>query len=82
MKSKYQNWLTDEGVEKIRGWVQSGLGRAEVAEKIGISPDTFTRWCRRFPKLAGLSGGAVHAAAPWTEGTGFIGQHSIASKSF
>lgn len=58
MKSKYQNWLTDEGVEKIRGWVQSGLGRAEVAEKIGISPDTFTRWCRRFPKLAGLSGGA------------------------
>lgn len=43
-RGKYREWLTEEGLRKIREWSRRGLKESEIAENIGISVRTFERW--------------------------------------
>lgn len=50
--SKYQEWLTQEGLLKIEGWARDGCTDKEIAANIGINPDTLYTWKKKFPILA------------------------------
>lgn len=42
--AKYKDWLTDEGLLKIKQWARLGLTDEQIAKNIGISNRTLTRW--------------------------------------
>lgn len=50
--SKYQEWLTKEGLLKLEGWARDGCTDKEIAANIGINPDTLYTWKKKFPILA------------------------------
>ena len=50
--SKYQEWLTQEGLLKLEGWARDGCTDKEIAANIGINPDTLYTWKKKFPILA------------------------------
>ena len=50
--AKYNDWITDEGLLKIRGLVRRGLTDEQVAKAIKISYSTFRTWIKRFPALS------------------------------
>lgn len=49
---KYQQWLTKEGLIRIQGWARDGLTNNQIAEKIGISKQTFYDWLKKYPDLS------------------------------
>lgn len=48
---KYKRWLTEEGLERVRGWVREGLSPAELAARMNISLTTLTEWRKTFPSI-------------------------------
>ncbi len=44
---KIDFWLTKEGLTMIQAWSRDGMSRGEIAEKIGVSVNTFRRWEKR-----------------------------------
>lgn len=51
-KGKYNEWLTDEGLNRVRGWARKGLKDKTIADNIGIKPQTLYDWKRRFPSFS------------------------------
>lgn len=49
--AKYKRWLTEEGLERIRGWVREGLSPAKLAVRMNISLATLTEWRKTFPAI-------------------------------
>lgn len=49
---KYKQWLTKEGLIRIQGWARDGLTNNQIAEKIGISKQTFYDWLKKYPDLS------------------------------
>ena len=43
-KGKYQEWLTEEGLTRIKGWAMDGLTDKQIAQNMGISLSTFCDW--------------------------------------
>lgn len=51
-KPKYKEWLTPDGLQKIREWAEEGLYEQQIAkDKVGIAPQTWCEWKNRFPEL-------------------------------
>lgn len=51
-KGKYEKWLTDEGLLRIKGWARDGLNDEQITEKLGISLSTFYDWQNKFPQFS------------------------------
>lgn len=51
-KGKYHDWITKDGLSRIRGWARDGLQDKQIAHNIGISHDTFYAWVKRFPDFS------------------------------
>ena len=51
VKAKYDEWLTERSLERLKGMSLSGSSRAEIAAAIGISPKTLGQWEKKFPEL-------------------------------
>lgn len=43
-KSKADEWLTPDGLLRVKGWARDGLTDEQIADKMGIHPATFYRW--------------------------------------
>lgn len=51
-KGKYQEWLTEEGLIRLKGWAFDGLTDEQIAkDKIGIGVRTLYEWKDRFPQI-------------------------------
>lgn len=50
-QGKYTEWLTEDGLMMITGWVRDGLTKEQVARKIGISVSTYDRWRTTYPPI-------------------------------
>ena len=51
-RGKYHEWITPEGLIKIEGWARDGLTNEQIAQNIGINPDTLYNWIKRFPEIS------------------------------
>lgn len=52
MSAKYAEWVSPEGLEKIRGWAAAGLTVTEIAANIGVKPKTLYDWRLKFQDFA------------------------------
>lgn len=43
-KGKYHKWLTDEGLNRLKGWKRNGLTDEQIADNMGINVATLYRW--------------------------------------
>lgn len=51
-KSKADEWLTPDGLLRVKGWARDGLTDEQIAEKMHISPSTFYSWQSKFPEFS------------------------------
>ncbi|MBE5937697.1 MAG: hypothetical protein E7265_06675 [Lachnospiraceae bacterium] len=49
--AKYQQWITEEGLIRIRGWAMDGLDNEDIAYNMNISRSTLNNWSNKFPEL-------------------------------
>lgn len=43
-RTKYEYWITEEGLNLLAGWARDGLIDEEIAKKIGIARQTLVKW--------------------------------------
>ena len=46
-----EEWLTEEGIEKIQEWLRNGVTMANVATNMGISIRTLYKWIHEYPEF-------------------------------
>lgn len=51
-KGKYEEWRTEEGLVRLRGWARDGLTQEQISEKIGISRSTLNEWIKKYADIA------------------------------
>jgi transposase-like protein len=51
-QTKYERDNWDEKLEVIEGWARDGLTDEQIAEKMGISHDTFYKYKKRYPEFS------------------------------
>ena len=50
--SEALEWITEDGLLRIKGWARDGLTDKDIAEKkIGVSERTFCRWKNEYPAI-------------------------------
>lgn len=52
MTSRVNKWLSEERLNEIRMCADRGATPAGIAEHMGISKRTLTRWCEQYPQIA------------------------------
>lgn len=50
-KGLYEEWLTEEALEVLRGWARIGLTDEQIAENCGIAVRTLYEWKSRYPQI-------------------------------
>jgi DNA-binding XRE family transcriptional regulator len=50
-KSKYQYWISKEGLLLLEGWARDGLTDEQIAKNIGIAPKTLYDWKNKYSEL-------------------------------
>lgn len=51
-KSKADEWLTPDGLTRVKGWARDGLTDKQIAKNMGIGYSTFKEWLNLFPALS------------------------------
>lgn len=51
VQALYKEWLTEESLEKIRGWARDGLTDEQIAHNIGIARQTLALWKKKYPDI-------------------------------
>lgn len=52
MKSKYQEWLTEDGLLRLEAWARNGLTDEQIAANIGCACCTLYDWKKKYPEIA------------------------------
>ncbi|ULG73014.1 hypothetical protein [Macrococcus brunensis] len=50
-RTNVNDWLTDEGLTKIKGWARDGLIDEQIAHNIGCSRSTLAEWKKKYPDI-------------------------------
>ena len=50
--AEVDNWLTDDGLILLAAYARDGMTNQEIADKIGITKRTFTRWMSEYPEIS------------------------------
>lgn len=50
-KGLYEEWLTADALEVLKGWARSGLTDEQIAENCGIAVRTLYEWKSRYPQI-------------------------------
>lgn len=51
-KGKYQQWITPEGLTRLKGWATDGLTDAQIAKNVGCNVATLYEWKNRYSEIA------------------------------
>lgn len=51
-KGKYAEWITEDSLIMIKGWARDGYSNVQIADRIGITPQTLCEWMNRFPSFS------------------------------
>lgn len=51
-KGKYQEWITEEGLTRIKGWAMDGLTDEQIAQNMGVTRKTLYEWKDRFSDIS------------------------------
>lgn len=49
--AKYEEWITEDGLQRLEGWARDGLTDEQIAHNIGINRATLYTWKRKYPDL-------------------------------
>lgn len=49
--SKFQDWLTEEGLLRVAGWARDGLTNEQIAHNMGIQLNTFYKWKKKYTEF-------------------------------
>lgn len=49
---KYDKWLNEQGIDKIKTWARIGLTDKQIASKMGVAYSTFREWRSKSPEMA------------------------------
>lgn len=49
--TRYQDWVTEEGLILLTGWKREGRSLEEIAGLVGVQEGTLKSWMSRFPEL-------------------------------
>lgn len=50
-RTRYTEWLTPEGLQKIEGWARAGQYDWQIAVSIGIHEDVLTKWKKKYDRI-------------------------------
>lgn len=50
---KYEEWLTEEGLLRIKGWARDGLSEKQIAHNMNVSFNSLRAWKDKFPDIMG-----------------------------
>lgn len=50
--SKAAEWLTEEGLLRVKGWARDGLTNDQIAKNIGVHISTFCEWQNKYPEFS------------------------------
>lgn len=50
-RSKYDYWLTDDGLLLLRAWSRDGLTQGQIAQRMGIAPRTLSDYKSQYPQI-------------------------------
>lgn len=48
---KYKEWITEDGLNTIRGWARDGYSDKQIASNIGVSRQQFYVWQKEYPDI-------------------------------
>lgn len=48
---KYRDWITQDGLDTIRGWARDGYSDIQIAKNIGVSRQQFYVWQKEYPDI-------------------------------
>lgn len=48
---KYRDWITQDGLDTIRGWARDGYSDTQIAKNIGVSRQQFYVWQKEYPDI-------------------------------
>jgi len=51
-RSKYDYWLTNEGLTLIKGWAMNGMTIEDISKNCGVSRKTFWEWQNKYPDIS------------------------------
>ena len=51
-KGKYHEWLTEDGLKKLRGWARDGYSDVQLSKNMGISVGTYYEWVNKYPEFS------------------------------
>lgn len=49
---KYKEWLTEEGLQKLKAYARDGLLDEQIAKKMAISPSTLYEWKKKYSEIS------------------------------
>lgn len=52
MAYKYEQWITNEYLERIKGWARDGLTDNDIAHNMRINVSTLRKWKHEHPEIA------------------------------
>lgn len=50
--SKYQDWLTEDGLTRISSWARDGLTDEQISKNMAISYSTFRDWKKKYTSIS------------------------------
>lgn len=51
-KGKYHYWISAEGLKRVEDYAREGLTDKQIAQKIGVSHNTFYKWCAMYGEFS------------------------------
>lgn len=49
--ARWDEWLTEKGLLRIRGWARDGLTQKDIAKNMHVSESSLRDWKKKFPDL-------------------------------